>query len=1076
MMGPTPDWTRLREAVRAGETGQPLLSACRALREWIDLPAPECARRVAAAVDDEAAARALLQAKAVVSTRLWRETFGVAVEPSPAALTQLAERSQGGTATPAEQRYIRRFAALQTIVGEVVQAFPAAVEPPAPPDARREELDAMLPALQRAMRDCAGPGASPEQVAALETAIAQWRHGGDAWAPPLPLDHAWWLGMALYWLGSALLGDGDVERARTAFSEGATHFERAGAADHAQDMHQRVTGIDNGVRADCDAVTAPSLRALLGPQEPLERCASLAALASAAHDAGDHFEFVRLAELLAELLAAAGYADPQPQVETAVLGWVDTAADTLQGNALLARLGDVGTHWCLVMGARATAPLGDGKHLDAAAGARAEASLAAIATLLGQVFEVADAVRSEVAAELATWFGSTTAGIVGARPGEAVPDGTHQVLAANQTERVAALNAALYALRLACNEGPAEAHLTKARRLITEAEALGWRAPLVQAQLELGYVLLALKRYNQVPDLTAAALRTLAPTRAASLDAFSVSYERELYLTAVQFEVRARAGLRDHEAVLATCRRVIAQIEEQRTRVSAQYQQAAFLATRAEFYEYCAAAALKLGRHDLLVATTEHLKASGAWRLPRVALERLPAAAAAQVTGLDQEYAEVNRALALAPPGGPVTTQLLERRRRVAAARGIARQRAQPLDAPTLTVAAVQGALAADEAALSWFWLRDEVLIGLAFTRERFETAVIEPASGDRQHLATWLLCMRAFSGPKPATAEIIPALDQLVDALAPVLLPDALRRVIDGKARLILSPHRTLHLFPFHAARWDLAGGATAASAAGDDRPWLIQRFAVRYAPNLTSLLHDWSGRREGPVLAVGIGNFGDSGLPAIKNAPLEAAEVAAVHGAAGSAAIDCSRAAFLALPLPGVRCLHLATHGSSVLTGEALDDPLDCGIALADGVLDGWQLGTLDLPAELVVLAACYSGQRAISGRGLSRLPGDDLFGLQAVLFEAGVGTLLGALWPVDDRSARAILVDFHRAYAAGAAPDLALQSALVAHLADPLRRQTRYDWAPFFLTSLRNPRYGRTPGQVAVSQSSSRSPVGG
>jgi CHAT domain-containing protein len=110
------------------------------------------------------------------------------------------------------------------------------------------------------------------------------------------------------------------------------------------------------------------------------------------------------------------------------------------------------------------------------------------------------------------------------------------------------------------------------------------------------------------------------------------------------------------------------------------------------------------------------------------------------------------------------------------------------------------------------------------------------------------------------------------------------------------------------------------------------------------------------------------------------------------------------------------------------------------------------------------------------LTRLPGDDLFGLQAVLFEAGVGTLLGALWPVDDASARAILVDFHRVYAAGAEPDAALQSALKAHLASPDRRHTRFDWAPFFLTSLHNPRAGRPPDPATVTQSGRGASVAG
>jgi CHAT domain-containing protein len=85
---------------------------------------------------------------------------------------------------------------------------------------------------------------------------------------------------------------------------------------------------------------------------------------------------------------------------------------------------------------------------------------------------------------------------------------------------------------------------------------------------------------------------------------------------------------------------------------------------------------------------------------------------------------------------------------------------------------------------------------------------------------------------------------------------------------------------------------------------------------------------------------------------------------------------------------------------------------------------------------------------------LPGDDLLGLQAALFDAGAGSVMGALWPVDNDSARAMLVGFHRTLASGASAAVALQAATRTYLANPFRRHTRFDWAPFFLTSARNP----------------------
>lgn len=138
-------------------------------------------------------------------------------------------------------------------------------------------------------------------------------------------------------------------------------------------------------------------------------------------------------------------------------------------------------------------------------------------------------------------------------------------------------------------------------------------------------------------------------------------------------------------------------------------------------------------------------------------------------------------------------------------------------------------------------------------------------------------------------------------------------------------------------------------------------------------------------------------------------------------------------------------------MLAGDAFDDPMQSCLYLRDGPLSAFDIAALPLRAELVVLAACSSGQRSVAGRGLGRLPGDEIFGLQAVLFDAGVNALLGTLWPVKDDVSFPILVDFHRAYAGGEPAETALQTALVENLRDPERLHGMFYWAPFFVSSL-------------------------
>lgn len=101
-------------------------------------------------------------------------------------------------------------------------------------------------------------------------------------------------------------------------------------------------------------------------------------------------------------------------------------------------------------------------------------------------------------------------------------------------------------------------------------------------------------------------------------------------------------------------------------------------------------------------------------------------------------------------------------------------------------------------------------------------------------------------------------------------------------------------------------------------------------------------------------------------------------------------------------------------------------------------------------MVLSACNSGQRAVRGRGLAELPGDDVFGLHSAPFSAGAHNILGALWPLKDEPACDLAVRFHQHHAAGKPPDKALQAAVNDYLEHSPRRETYY-WAAMFLSTL-------------------------
>src|ERR1035438_5909917 len=81
------------------------------------------------------------------------------------------------------------------------------------------------------------------------------------------------------------------------------------------------------------------------------------------------------------------------------------------------------------------------------------------------------------------------------------------------------------------------------------------------------------------------------------------------------------------------------------------------------------------------------------------------------------------------------------------------------------------------------------------------------------------------------------------IKPLAPALTPVDGQRLLDGKRRLIISPHQLLHWYPFAALPYQ-----------GEP---LIRSFAVRYAPNLTSMLLPPARRAAPRMTALAVSEF---------------------------------------------------------------------------------------------------------------------------------------------------------------------------------------------------------------------------
>jgi CHAT domain-containing protein len=67
------------------------------------------------------------------------------------------------------------------------------------------------------------------------------------------------------------------------------------------------------------------------------------------------------------------------------------------------------------------------------------------------------------------------------------------------------------------------------------------------------------------------------------------------------------------------------------------------------------------------------------------------------------------------------------------------------------------------------------------------------------------------------------------------------------------------------------------------------------------------------------------------------------------------------------------------------------------------------MKLHADLVVLSGCETAQEGGTMRGAA--PGDERAGLARAFLTAGVRSVIGSLWELDDRDARDIMPEFYR-----------------------------------------------------------------
>ncbi|KAJ6140408.1 hypothetical protein N7471_006894 [Penicillium samsonianum] len=235
---------------------------------------------------------------------------------------------------------------------------------------------------------------------------------------------------------------------------------------------------------------------------------------------------------------------------------------------------------------------------------------------------------------------------------------------------------------------------------------------------------------------------------------------------------------------------------------------------------------------------------------------------------------------------------------------------------------------------------------------------------------------------------------------------------LLERYTRLIIVPHGSLHLVPFHVLPFK---GAP-----------LVLSHVVTYLPSSSILrfLHpnETQARRQS-VLAMGnpanmrITDRDDKTVsaPPLRGAVKEAEAVTAFLPESKAILNKEATLDNLLKYIHDYPILHLATHCK--FDPEV---PLLSSVCLAYGrqlsVLD---LLDLHLDVDLVIFSACQTAKGTPTG-------GDDIVGFARALFAAGARAVMVSLWPVDDGATSEILIEFYKRLASGKSPPFALQEA--------------------------------------------------
>jgi hypothetical protein len=215
------------------------------------------------------------------------------------------------------------------------------------------------------------------------------------------------------------------------------------------------------------------------------------------------------------------------------------------------------------------------------------------------------------------------------------------------------------------------------------------------------------------------------------------------------------------------------------------------------------------------------------------------------------------------------------------------------------------------------------------------------------------------------------------------------------GKDHLCIHPHGSLHVYPQHLL--------------GSKGALLADHWTVSYLPHPTILRQPLqiptTAKDEMVAIGIGFENSQPHGLPPLRAAVEEAKFVASIFSGPCWTNSDATKARLIAA-LSGARRVHIATHSAAHSSAPSFQHLVLAPDGTSDGIFYAYEIAGFDLRhLDLVTLSACETSL------GRFDVGDNNLRGLLASFFIAGVATIVSTLWPVADEVARLFFEVFYR-----------------------------------------------------------------